>query len=360
MKLLDRYIARQFLVTFIFSAISFVALFVLINLVENLDEFIDKKLAIKEIGLYYLTVLPETMLITTPISILLAALFVTGKLSMRSELPAIKSAGLSMNQLLKPFLVVSIFITAFNIINSCWIVPLTYTKKNDFESMYLNRTFSSDNSRSNIHIRESKKRILSVALLNPSGTGGTSVSLEEFNGPHLTSRIDADDFQYDPSAKKWIFRKTRTRVFSDSGEQFTFDSKPDTLKLSFTTETLNTLNAEPDEMNLVQHYRFIRQQKKAGFSDLDRTTVKFHSKIALPFASLIIILIGVPLSTKKKRSGLALEAGISLLTGFLYLGMQKTLSTIGYRGLIDPLLAAWLPNLLFLSVGAVIYRSANK
>jgi lipopolysaccharide export system permease protein len=360
LKLLDRYIARQFLVTLLFASLSFVALFILISMVENLGKFIDKMPAITDIVLYYLTILPETILITMPISVLLASLFVTGKMAMLSELPALKSAGVSMDQLLKPFALVSLVITALNIVNSCWIVPSTYAKKNAFEAMYLNKSFSKSSGRNNLHIRESSNRILSIAALNSDGTQGSLVSLEEFRGAHLKSRIDADSIRFDQSADRWIFHNPRTRSFSKAGEQFTFNPKPELVKLSFRPEALNTINAEPDEMNLVQHYRFIQQQKKAGFSELDRTSVKFHSKIALPFASLIIILIGVPLSTKKKRSGLALEAGISLFIGFLYLGMQKTLSTIGYRGIIDPMLAAWLPNLIFLAVGSAIYRSANK
>jgi len=75
---------------------------------------------------------------------------------------------------------------------------------------------------------------------------------------------------------------------------------------------------------------------------------------------MLIVLIGVPLSTRKKRSGLALEAATSLLIGLFYLGMLKTIGSLGYDGLINPVLAAWLPNLLILLAGALLYRSANN
>jgi lipopolysaccharide export system permease protein len=129
--------------------------------------------------------------------------------------------------------------------------------------------------------------------------------------------------------------------------------------MSLSKDTFRMIDADPDEMNIVQHYNFIRQKEKSGLSGLEKAKVKLQTKMALPFASMIIILIGVPLSTRKKRSGLALEAAISLLVGFLYLGMLRTLSGIGYNGLIDPVLAAWLPNILFLAAGTMLFRSAN-
>ena len=102
----------------------------------------------------------------------------------------------------------------------------------------------------------------------------------------------------------------------------------------------------------------LSKKQKAGFSGLERSMVKFHNKIALPFASLIIILIGVPLSAKKKRGGLASEISVTLFVGFLFLGVQKTSAIAGDQGMINPMLAAWIPNILFLGIGYAIYKTA--
>jgi len=359
MKLLDRYIARQFLVTFLFAGISFTALFILINLVDNFDEFVDRGISTDRMAVYYLNCLPETFLTTTPLSVLLAAMFVTGKLSMQSELPAMKSAGASLSMLLKPFAIVSLFITGFNIVNACWIVPSTYDRARGFEKFYIKNNGHIEDV-GTLHIRESNNRLLTIGRLAPDRNSGTLVSLEQFNGYHIASRTDADSFRYSPSTRQWVFFNTRTRHFTGETENLRINHGADTLKLSFTSESFRMMNAEPDQMNLLQHYQYITQQQHAGLSGLGRAIVKFHTKIAFPFASMIIILIGVPLSTRKKRGGLALEASISLIAGFLYLGMQRTLSTIGYQGVIDPVLAAWLPNILFLCVGLLLCTSANK
>lgn len=357
MKLIDRYISRQFLVTFLFSSTSFAALFVLINLVENLDDFIDHQISTGNIVLFYLSGLPETFLMTTPLSVLLAALFVTGKLSMQNELPALKSAGVSLARLLRPFLFVASMITLFNLVNSCWIVPATYDWSRGFEKRYL-KSKQLDGG-GTVHIRESKNRILTIGRVGSDLLSGSSVSLEEFNGSHLVSRIDADSVRIGSSSKKWTFFNARHRNFVGTTERFMGRVGKETIHLSLSKNTFRIINADPDQMNVGQLFSFIRQQEKSGISGTERAKVKLNTKIALPFASVIIVMIGVPLSTRKKRSGLALEASISLVVGFLYLGMLKALSGIGYNGLMNPVLAAWLPNLIFIAAGAALYKSAN-
>ncbi|NTU91608.1 MAG: LPS export ABC transporter permease LptG [Chlorobiaceae bacterium] len=357
MKLIDRYISRQFLVTFLFSAASFAALFVLINLVENLDDFIDHNISTGRIILFYLSGLPETFLMTTPLSVLLAALFVTGKLSMQSELPALKSAGVSLGRLLRPFLLVASMVTLVNLVNSCWIVPATYDWSRGFEKRYLKSR--KQEGEGSVHIRESKNRILTIGRVGSDLQSGASISLEEFDGTHLTSRIDADSVRID-NKKRWVFYNVRHRYFENGAERFAGRKGIEIIPIALSKNTFRMLNADPDQMNVGQLYMFIRQQEKAGISGTEKAKVKFNTKIALPFASVIIVMIGVPLSTRKKRSGLALEASISLIVGFLYLGMLKALSSIGYNGLLPPVLAAWLPNLIFIGAGAALFRSANE
>lgn len=360
MKLLDKYIARQFFSTYVFASISFTSLFIVVNLIENFGRFIDKEIQAEQVLLYYWSLIPETILLISPLSTLLASLYVTGRMSGLSELPAMKAAGAGMHQLLKPFLAVALLISLFNILNAGWLYPKASALKNRFEAEHFDRTFENISSSKHLHILESRNRILSIGSLDQQKSTGLNISLETFDGPVIASRIDAKKISYDQSLDRWILHDTQTRVFSNNGVLYSKNPGRDTLKLSLSASSLRDLSIQPDEMDIIQHYRYIDEKQGAGFSNLGRVIVKFHNKLALPLASLIIILIGVPLSSQKKHSGLALEFGISLFIGFIYLGLQRTLSTAGYRGLLDPVLAAWLPDLLFLFVGIVIYKTANK
>lgn len=356
MKILDRYIFRQFVKTFVFTSLAFVALFMLIHMVENLDDFMDRNQGFDAIAQYYLFAIPQTILITSPVSSLLAAILVAGKLAVSSELPAIRSAGVSMGQLLYPFLLGGMIISTINLTNSFWIAPAATMRNNDFERNELgHHKRDEEGGNSNLHILEPGNRIITLGSLNPDMSSARDVSIEQFSDSGIISRSDADSMRYNPENQEWVLRNASLRTFENGSERFRTESILP-VKLHLSLQSLAELNLRPDEMNIGRHWQYLSEKKHAGFAGLERSSVKLHTKLSLPFASLIIILIGVPLSAKKKRGGLAAEIGISLFAGFLFLGLQKTIATFGYNGVMPPMLAAWLPNLLFLGVGYVIYR----
>ncbi|MBN1929700.1 MAG: LptF/LptG family permease [Chlorobiaceae bacterium] len=357
LTIIDRYIIREFLTVFFFSLASFAALFIIINLVENLDRFLDRQIPVGRIIIYYLSGLPDTFLLTSPLSVLLASLFVTGKLSMQSELPALKAAGMSLSRLMKPFLLATFFITSFNLLNSCFITPAMYDLSKGYEKRYLKSR--KEQNLEALHIRESKNRILTVGQIGRDRQSAVSVSLETFDGSRLIARLDADSLRIVSDGDGWVFYNTRQRTFENGRETLVTNPGAETLRLALAKNTFTMIDADPDEMNLVQHLAYIAQKKRSGLPGLERAEVELHTKIALPLASMLIVLIGVPLSTRKKRSGLALEAATSLLIGLFYLGMLKTIGSLGFDGLVNPVLAAWLPNLLIVLAGALLYRSAN-
>lgn len=356
MKILDRYIFGQFVKTFVFTSLTFLSLFTLINMVENLDGFMDKGQGWPAIIQYYLFAVPQILLITSPVSSLLASILVAGRLAVSSELPAIRSAGVGMGQLLYPFMIGGALISAVNLMNSFWLAPSTTFRNNDFERRYLNRQQKNDLDRSrNLHILEPGDRVVTLGLLNPDMRSADEVSIEQFGPDGVVSRLDADSLGYDRNRREWVLSNVSERKFSDGAEEFSILGRLP-VRLNLTLKSLGELNLRPDEMNINSHWQYLSEKKEAGFAGLERSSVKFHTKFSLPFASLIIILIGVPLSAKKKRGGLATEIGISLFAGFLFLGLQKTIATFGYNGVMPPIMAAWLPNLIFLGVGYALYR----
>jgi len=357
MKILNRYIFRKFAKAFLFTCLAFVFLFVIISMVEKLDKFMDKHISMLEIGRYYLLSVPSTLLITSPVSALLSSILVAGGLSGSNELSAIRSAGVSMRQLLFPFFAGGMLICGMNLVNACWLAPAAFTGMNTFEQIYVFDKSPLAQKNRTLHILEPENRIVSLGASGVNRLMAGAVSIEDFSGAQLRMRIDADSMRYDQAIGKWIMKNAITRVFSGSGEQLSVEQlKP--IKLSLTPHALEELNMQPDEMDIARHYRYLAEKENAGFSGLERALVKFHSKIALPFASLVIIMIGVPLSAKKKRGGLASEISITLFIGFLYLGLQKTVAIAGYQGAMNPMLAAWLPNILFVCIGYVIYKTA--
>ncbi|KER09337.1 MAG: hypothetical protein HY22_12250 [[Candidatus Thermochlorobacteriaceae] bacterium GBChlB] len=360
MKILDRYILRQYISAFGFGTLAFVSLFILIDIIEKIDDYIDRKATFIAIVKYYIYFLPDIIKLTAPISGLLAALFVTGNLSKLTELTAMKSGGISLYRLLVPFFIVGVFITAIDFLFSGWVVPSATREKQKFESVELGRSFWSGGSRSNFNIIDNPQRLVSVSYFDDIQNTCYNVSVQAFYRSMLTTRYDAKRMDYDTARSRWVLRDVAFRNLAFMPEQLSYASEIDSIEFSFSLKDLRENTAALELMSLPDHRRFIEMRKKGGFESIDEALVKYYSKISFPFACLIVILIGVPLSSQKKRSGLALEAGISLLVGFIYIGLQQTFATLGYKGAVTPLLAAWFPNLMFLVTGLFMLWRAQK
>lgn len=360
MKLLDRYIFREYLVSFCFSSLSFISLFILINLIEKVDDFIDQRVTLSQIITYYAYQIPEIIKLTSPISSLLSALFVTGKLAKQTELTAMKAGGISLYRLLYPFYSLAILIAIFNFYLSGWVVPNFTKYKYQFESTYLGKAHNMGGSRSNINLLENPNRIVNIGYFDSNARICYNVSVQNFSGPVMQWRVDADKMVYNTARKSWTLHNAYYRTFKPGKEVFQrFDSLK-TIRFTFSAKQLSESNTDVAEMDLLDHRKYIASKSKAGFSALDEVLVKYYAKISFPFACLIVVLIGVPLSAQKKRSGLALEAGISLLIGFIYIGLQEIFATLGYKGTVPPFLAAWLPNVFFFSVGLIMLTKSKK
>ena len=360
MKILDRYIFLEFLTTLSFASLSFISIFVLVDLIEKIDDFIDHNVTYTQIAQYYLYFTPEIIKLTAPISTLLSSLFVTGRLSKHIELSSMKASGISLYRLLVPFFLVGTLITGLDFYLSGWIVPDFEKLKTKFEAAHLGKVNKSSGKNANLYLLETPTRIVKIRYFNEHANICYNVEVQNYEGSSLQWRVDADQMIYDTTSGKWVLKKVVYRDFSNGKEHFASAAEIDTVHFSFNLKQLKASNADLDQMTLTEHGDYIESRRKAGFSTINEALVKYHLKIAFPLSCLIVILIGVPLSAQKKRSGLALEAGLSIVIGFIYIGLQKTFSTLGYKTTIDPIFAAWFPDLFFLGVGLFMLVKAKK
>lgn len=358
MKVLNRYIFSQFATSFLFASVAFVALFTLIDMVENLDDFVDSDIGVIGIVRYYVLTIPSTVQITAPVATLLASILTAGKLAASNELASIRAAGLSMRQLILPFLAGGVIIAIANFVNASIVEPAAASAKFTYRRTVLNETRPGLHDGTNIQLLEPDGRIVTIGSFDPLSSTAKDVTIEQFEGSHLRSRTDAPAMVFEPQLNRWIMPVHAKRVFTTRSDSMKFSTGRDTLSLALSPQSLRELNLQPEEMTFRQHYRYLAEKTRAGFPGLERATVKLHTKAAMPLASIIVILIGVPLSAVKQRSGRAAEIALALFIGFLFLGMQRTVATMGYNGIIEPWAAAWLPLMLFLAAGLLLYHKA--
>jgi lipopolysaccharide export system permease protein len=361
MKLLDRYIIRQFLVTAVFSLGAVLIVFIVIDAMENIDSFIDHHAGWPIILQYYLFFMPEIIKLITPIALLLAALFVTARMSTQFELTAMKSGGISLYRIMAPYLVVAVLVSAGSVYFNGWIVPQANKKKFTIQRVYLHKDVVNA-SGANIFVQDSPTRILSLGYFDDSRSIASRVSIQDFSIADRTmmiERVDATTMSWDSTGRRWILRDGVRRWFGQGKEQIeTFVSQPAGI-LHFDPEELRKKQEKPDEMEYYDLRQFIDDQQRAG-QDASRWLVDYYSKISFPFASVIVVLFGVPFSSIKRRGGVGVQLGVSLLICFVYLIFMKVSQVFGYNGDIDPLLTAWSANILFLAAAMYVILKVPK
>lgn len=353
MKLLDKYLVKQFLQTLFFGILAFTLIFVVIDMMENLDDFIDQNVPGDVILHYYFVFTPEIIRLMTPVSVLFAALFTAGKAASLSELTAIKASGVSLIRFMAPFLIATLFISGISVYFSGYIVPMANRTKINIEREYLNRgiTFSG----SNLFFQDSRSRIINIAFFDNSRNIANRVSIQEFAPADLTkmsSRIDAQTMFYDSLKHNWTAYNGVKRTFYQNSEDIEYFPELKLNYLRFGAKDLNSKQQKPEEMNLTELKELIDSQERAG-NDPTGALIEYYTRFSFPMASLIIVLFGLPISANKRKGGLAVQVGINILVTFIYLVFMKVSQAFGKNGALDPLLTAWFANLVFLTAALI-------
>ncbi|MFC2103235.1 LptF/LptG family permease [Bacteroidota bacterium] len=353
MKILDRYLIKQFLEIVLFGLMAFTIIFVVIDAMENLDDFIDQDLSAFGILHYYLVFSPEIIKLMTPVAVLFAALFTAGKSASLSELTAMRASGMSVYRFMLPFLITAFLISLLSIYFGGYIVPLANKTKVHIEQVYLKKGISF--SESNIYFQDSKTRIVSMGFFDPVNYSASRVSIQEFSVEDMTqmiSRIDVPRLNFDSLSNNWIALNGVERIFNEEKQQAEYFDTLSIDYLSFLPMDLKEKQRKVQEMNLQELEELIFTQKRTG-NDPSSTLVEYHSRYAFAFTSLIVVLFGLPISANKRKGGIAVQVGISILVTFVYMVFMKVSQAFGKNGALDPIITAWSANVFFL-VAAVV------
>ncbi len=353
MTILDRYILKQFIANVIFGVVAFICIFFVVDMMENLDDFIDAGVSIYIIMKFYLFFIPEIVKLMLPVAMLLASLFTTGKLSSFNELTAIKSSGVSSYRFMMPFVITAFIISGAAIYFNGWVVP--YANKNKFhiDRVYMHRHLESVN-KDNLFFQDKSTTLMSLGYFDDNNLTAYRVSVQNYADTNLSmmvSRFDAPQMRYDSANSSWILRDAMERRFAQ-GREAIFKHDTLSLKLNFRPYQILREQQKPDEMNYYEMGEFISAKRRSGY-DMSKWLVEYYNKISFPFASFIVVLFGVPFAINKRKTGMSVQFGISLLICFIYLVFMKVSNVFGYNGDMNPMLTSWLANIVFF-IAAII------
>ncbi|MFC1482158.1 LptF/LptG family permease [Candidatus Neomarinimicrobiota bacterium] len=354
MKLLDRYILTRFLAILFNALLSFVVLFLVVDIVEHLDSFIDAKMPRRAVVAYYYYSLPWFVSIGLPMATLLATFFAMGMLNKRNEITAMKASGLSIKRIGTSLLIVGLLITILSFYFDDFVVSAGMRSKAELQSQYLAREYRRKHKvvKQNIFLQHTKDEYLAIDRFDYRKDLATGVYIQTYDGGQMVKRLDFRTMSWNDKLESWQGIDYTLREFdSVSDTTLLVSSGGDTIiNLTITPIDLTKMSVTPEEMRYGELKDFVNGLIRSGVEPT-RWEVNLHFKVAFACTSFIMVLFGLPLSIGKPRSSLAFGAGMSIFVIFGYYVVIKLGQSFGFKGLLPPWPAVWLPNFIFLSLG---------
>ncbi|HTH65025.1 MAG TPA: LptF/LptG family permease [Gemmatimonadales bacterium] len=343
MRILDRYVLRQWLLVFLVVMFGFPLLVIVIDLTDKLDRYLMRGLTKAHVALAYLYGMPDTMFLVLPAAVLFATVFTVGAMGRYSELTAAKASGVSFHRLVRPIFIAAVASCILGI-GLSELVPIGAARKAELLG---EKAVRSTGSRVNFVYRADGGWVYAVRTLEIAKREMNDLVMERVGTglDYPTIVVTAERARYRRMAG-WTLQNGRVRFLLGPGLERSFDFH--TLSARTLVETPEDLLAEPkapEEMRYAELGRYIDALARSG-SDTRKLAVDRALKIAIPFTCIIIALFGAPLAVTNPRSGAAWGVAVSLATTFLFLLLMQLSRAVGGGGLLPPTFAAWLPNIL--------------
>ncbi len=358
-KILDLYIMRKFLGTYLFTIGLLIVIVVIFDAVEKIDDFIELKAPLSSIALdYYVNFIPFFINQFSGLITFIAVIFFTSKMAYNTEIIAILSSGTSFNRLLWPYFLSSLAIASLSLFLNLWVIPAANIKRIDFEGQFLKSHLATNYEP---HIYRQLEPGTFVYIRDYSGVRkrASFLAIETYQGSTLTASLEASDVTFDPETKRWSAPKHITRTFENGTETFVRRQKLDTL-INLDATELGKVEELVKTMGIRTLDRFIAQQRDKGSDMIDIFEVERHKRYAYPFATFILTLIGVSLSSRKVRGGTGLHIGIGIALCSSYILFSRFAEEFAKNGVLPTMLAVWLPNILYAVIAVYLYRKAPK
>ncbi len=362
----DRYVLVRFLAASGLLLVLLSVTFVVIDYSEFVDDFLDRGATQRDVfGTYYLNYIPEIVRLVSPLAVFLGAIYTTSRLAQSMQLAALRSAGVSVWRYARPFLLAGIAITAALFAFNGWLVPRANIVVHEFQNRYY-REAPEERTGSEIvrqlapdallavgyFDREEGRAIRITALRLDTASGGLPVGVRQ--------RLDAPQMTWIDSLGTWRLTSAVERTFDARGGE-TLREHPE-LDTAFAVlpRDLAQSDRDAERMTIPEAQAYVESLGRAGVRERGRPIVSLHSKLSYPFANLILVLLAVPMASRRRRGGQAVQLALGLGVAFVYLAMQKTMEPLGYVGDIPPVAAAWVPHAVFALVALVAIWRAHR
>lgn len=358
-KRMDRYIIMKFIGTYFYSIALIISISIVFDINENLAKFTSYHAPLRAIVFdYYANFVPYFANLFSPLFVFIAVIFFTSKLAGNSEIIAMLASGMSFKRLLRPYMISAALISALNFYLGSYVIPKGTVVRHDFESLYKNN--KKITSAQNVQLQVGKGVIAYISQYDDKTKTGYGFSLDKFEKKKLILHTTANVVKYDTisdSRYHWKMVNYKTRDLRGMREKITSGMEKDTVIMMEPMDLVFS-KGQQETLTSPELLRYISKQQERGSSNVVQYEVEYHKRIASCFASFILTIIGVSLSSRKRKGGMGLYLGIGLALSFAYILLQTVCATFAINANTPPMLAAWIPNILYFGIAYLCYRKA--
>jgi lipopolysaccharide export system permease protein len=355
LKRIDWYIIKQFLGTYLFTIVLLISISVVFDINEKIDKFLNPEVTLREIVFdYYMNFIPYFANLFSPLFTFIAVIFFTSKLADNSEIIAMLSNGMSFRRLMAPYWISAMIIAIATFILNAFVIPPANVSRIAFQNKHL-RNRAVEYVR-NLQLEVEPGVIAYFDRYDDKSRMGYHFSLEHFEDKKLISRLTSGSIKYD-TLYNWTVIDYMVRDFDGMYEHVSSGSRKDTTLMIVPSDFLISVD-DCETMTTPELSTYINRQKKRGIGNIQTFEIEYHKRFAAIMAAFILTSIGASLSSRKVKGGMGLNIGIGIGLTFSYILFTTITSTFAINGYVTPMVAAWIPNILYTFIAIYLYRRA--
>ena len=377
MKILDRYVLKRFLSTFVFVVLILLSIVTVIDLTEKMDKYARAELTTLEILGYYKDYIPWIGSLITPITIFIATVYVCSRLAAHTEIIAMLSAGISFKRTLVPYFIGALIVASISFVLNGWIIPDSNKSRLAFELQYLQNKYYFNQR--NIHMQVAPETYMYMQSYQNITRTGYHFTLEHFDNNRLVEKLTANRITWDSVKQKWtlyewklkridsVFEASLRRTSSDNAEGMVPVTTGAPRPLEQSGKSLDTaLVIHPQEfesdyrkydgMTLNELDDHIRNLRARGSAGVEVYEVEKYTRYAHTFTIFILVFMGVIVSSRKSRGGTGLQIALGFLLSFLFIIFFMLFRTFAETGSMPPQISVWIPNIIFALIALAMYK----
>lgn len=358
MRHLDRYVLREQMVALSAGLLFFVSVFVVVDVFEKIDTFLDNQVPLQTVALYYLVSIPGIVLQVLPMAMLLSCLLALGQIGRNNEITAMRAAGIGPGRIAAPLLVLAVLTSVLVFVTNEVILPHLNARRIAIYRVEIKKqSLEGPAVRTNLAYLGANGRTFLIRTYNVATKEMREVVIQEIQNHTLTGRIDAETARWEHGG--WVFRDGYVRRFTREGEKAAHFTELRMPGLAERPEDFAETEEDPAGLSYWELSHYINRLHQSG-GRVQKYLVDLYLKISFPLTNLIVVVIGTALALRARRGGLAVWFGLSVFISFLYYAFIRTGQALGHNGALPPLLAAWVGNLFFGVLAFELFRRARK